>query len=157
MMGRVVLAGLVLAGLGQVAGAQRAVSSGVRADSATVAASVVAIGTAPDAAVIAADACEESFQRGAMTAGATHSTSGWRTGGFVSGTLFSVFGIAGASAVAATTSPSPTIVPEGEDSACFRKGYRSSARGRNLSTAARSALFGALLLPGIYILRHSMR
>lgn len=104
-----------------------------------------------------ADACETSYQRGAINANVTHSTTGWRTGGFASGLVFSVIGVAGATLVASTAPAAPPRVPESEVSSCFRDGYRATARSRSRRSALRSGLVGAAILPVLYIVRVSLR
>jgi hypothetical protein len=107
--------------------------------------------------VVSRDACESSYQRGALVARDSHSTKGWRAGGFASGLLFSFVGVAGATVVASTAPAVPDTVPERELSRCYRDGYRSIARSRSRGTAFRSALVGATILPLVYVVRLSTR
>lgn len=118
------------------------------------------LAVAPSAAVrptFATDACDSSYRRGVVTARVSHSTSGWRAGSFASGALFSLVGVAGAAVVASTAPVAPDTVPEKEVSACYRDGYRTTARARNRGTALRSGLVGAAILPLAYIIRASTR
>ena len=134
--GMVVLA-LCLAPLGALS-AQQALPSAVHPTGATH---------------FSADACDSSFQRGSLVARSSHSTSGWQTGGFVSGLVFSFVGVAGATVFAGWSGAAPDSVPDQEVSSCYRDGYSTAARSRNRSTAFRWALLGALVLPAAYIIR----
>lgn len=104
-----------------------------------------------------ADACDSSYRRGEIVARSSHSTSGWRTGGFASGVAFSFLGVAGATMLAGTSGAAPDSVPPQEVSSCYRDGYNTTARTRNRSSAFKSALLGALILPTAYIIRVSTR
>jgi hypothetical protein len=105
----------------------------------------------------ASDACDSSYGRGAAAAHRTHSTRGYRAGGFASGVLFSLVGVAGVTVVASTVSAAPDTVPEREVSTCYRDGYRTTARARSRGTALRSGLLGAAILPVVYLVRLSNR
>ena len=104
-----------------------------------------------------ADACDSSYQRGAIAAQVGHSTATWRAGGFVSGLLFSYIGVAGAAVVASTEAPAPDTIPAREAAGCYRDGYQAKARARIRSASIKSALVGAAVLPLAFILRHNTR
>ncbi len=104
-----------------------------------------------------ADACDSSYRRGEIVAQSSHSTGGWRAGGFASGVAFSFLGVAGATVLAGTSGAAPDSVPAQEVSSCYRDGYSTRARARNRSSALKSAPIGAIVLPAAYIIRLSTR
>ncbi len=104
-----------------------------------------------------ADACDSSYRRGEIVAQSSHSTGGWRAGGFASGVAFSFLGVAGATVLAGSSGAAPDSVPAQEVSSCYRDGYNTRARARNKSSALKSALIGAIVLPAAYIIRISAR
>ena len=118
---------------------------------------VAAFGTSTRAARLERTACDSSFTKGTMAAQVEHSTSSWRTAGFTSGLLFSVFGVAGVTVVANATGDTPDTMPVVSEPRCYTDGYEVTTRKRNRSSAFKSALVGALVFPLILVVRLNSR
>ena len=102
-------------------------------------------------------ACDSSFTKGIMAAQVGHSTSGWRAAGFTSGLLFSIVGVAGVTVVASATGDTPDTMPVVSAPRCYTDGYEVTTRKRNRSSAFKSALVGAVVLPFVFIVRQTTR
>ncbi len=103
------------------------------------------------------DICEEAYQKGRSTGQAAPTDGSWRVGGFASGLVFSLVGVAGATVVASAVAAQPDSVPATVNSSCYRDGYERAAQTRRRSMSFKSALVGALVLPTVWIVRASTR
>jgi hypothetical protein len=108
-----------------------------------------AIANAPIAAQQAT--CDTSRATGRNDAGERHGRAGWFFGGLGSGLAATFIGAGAITAGAAFTDPQPKEIPPNVEEPCYRDGYRSAAKGKNVT----SALFGGLIGSVVWILAYS--
>lgn len=86
--------------------------------------------------------CQDDRIRGRSDASVMHGTTGWMLGGFASGLVLGLIGTGVITAVAATGSPQPDLVPDTTDPSCYREGYSGKARSKNTVSALAGGLVG---------------
>lgn len=87
--------------------------------------------------------CNQSNMRGNQDAGMMHNSGGWLAGGVGSGLLLSLIGTGIITAIAASSNPQPTMIPDGVDETCYRVGYNSKAKSKNTVSALVGGLAGS--------------
>jgi len=96
--------------------------------------------------------CIKSQIKGENDAENRHSSAGWMAGGVGSGLLLGLIGTGIITAIAATSNPTPSIIPEKEDInlECYINGYKKVAKKKNTIYALSGGLIGTLVLVTIY-------
>ena len=90
--------------------------------------------------------CDLDRTRGREAASSTHNGSGWMLGGLASGVLLGLIGTAITYAIASSSTPEVSRVPEGVEAACYRDGYVSRAKSMNTTNALTGGLIGTAVL-----------
>lgn len=91
-----------------------------------------------------AKTCEESRESGANAADVQHSSVGWWLGGVGSGVILGLIGTGIIWGVSFASSPQPARIPDNVEENCFRRGYKSEAKGSNEVGAGVGGLIGTL-------------
>lgn len=94
----------------------------------------------------AVKSCEESRAAGENAADLQHSSVGWWLGGVGSGFLLGLIGTGAIWGVSFASSPQPDRVPQGEHEDCYRRGYKTEAKGANKVGAGVGGLLGTLAI-----------
>ena len=81
-----------------------------------------------------------------------HSTAGWLLSGVGCGVGLGLIGTGIIVSGSALTSPQPKLLPNDVDEDCYKYGYRSKAKNRNLISALVGGLAGSAILLAILAL-----
>lgn len=92
--------------------------------------------------------CDTSRTTGNDDAGDQHGTAGWLLGGVGAGVGLGLIGTGIITGSSVLTRPQPRTVPPGVEEPCYREGYRSRAKQKNV----RSSFFGGLIGTGAWLL-----
>ena len=84
--------------------------------------------------------CDTSRDTGRQDATTRHGSAGWFIGGVASGVLLGLIGTGAIVGASALTNPQPSTLPANTEEPCYRQGYTSKAKSKNVL----SALFGGL-------------
>lgn len=95
--------------------------------------------------------CETSRARGRNDADDRHGTAGWFIGGLSAGLLATFLGAGAVTGGAAFTNPQPRDVPSDAEEYCYRDGYKSKAKNKNVVTSLLGGLIGAVTWIGIFV------
>lgn len=95
-------------------------------------------------------ACDTSRATGRNDADERHGTAGWFLGSLGAGLAATFIGMGAVTAGAAFTNPQPRELPTGIDEQCYRDGYKSKAKNKNVVSSLLGGLIGSLVWIGIY-------
>lgn len=95
-------------------------------------------------------ACDTSRATGRNDADDRHGTAGWFLGSLGAGLAATFIGMGAVTAGAAFTNPQPKEIPPNVEEQCYRDGYKSKAKNKNVVSSVLGGLIGSLVWIGIY-------
>ena len=98
------------------------------------------------------DDCGTSMLRGKQDAAASHSSAGWKVGGFFCGLGLGLIGTGIITAAAAAGEPQPKAIPNGANVACYTDGYSTKAGSKNTWGAFGGGLFGTVVIVAVLLI-----
>ena len=90
--------------------------------------------------------CDKSRIQGVTDADAQHSSLGWFAGGIGAGVGAGFIGTGVITAIPAFGNPQPKAVPAAVDETCYRDGYKSTAKKKNILSALLGGALGTVAL-----------
>ena len=107
------------------------------------------------ASLVQASSCDTSTAAGRNDANTRHGTAGWFLGGVGAGVGLTFIGTGIITGASALTNPQPRTVPSEMQEPCYREGYRSRAKRRNLVSSLLGGLVGTGAWLAIYYARNN--
>ena len=98
------------------------------------------------------DSCESARSMGENDADDRHGTAGWMLGGVGCGVGLGLIGTGIIAVGSALSNPRPDSIPSNVDEDCYRDGYRSKSKSKNMITA----LLGGAIGTGVWLAIYSM-
>ena len=95
--------------------------------------------------------CDASKTQGRADAGDQHGTVGWFVGGIGAGVGLGLIGTGIILGGTALSSPKPATIKAGQEETCYRDGYKSKAKSKNLVSALLGGLVGTAVWAVIYL------
>ena len=95
--------------------------------------------------------CDVSTATGRQDASSRHGTAGWFLGGVGAGVGLGLIGTGIITAGSAFSGPQPQTIPDTVEEPCYREGYRSRAKNKNVVSALLGGLTGTAVWLVIYL------
>jgi hypothetical protein len=102
------------------------------------------------AAALQTASCDASREKGNAAAG-DHNAVGWFFGGVGAGFALGLIGTGAITAGSAFTAPKPHTIPQDVDEACYKDGYRSHAKKKNITGAVLGGVIGTAAITTIIL------
>lgn len=97
-----------------------------------------------------APSCDTSRVQGRADADAQHSSMGWFAGGIGAGAGAGFIGTGVITAVPAFGNPQPKTIPANQNEPCYRDGYKSKAKNKNILSALLGGALGTAAFVAIW-------
>ena len=101
--------------------------------------------------LFAKSTCEDSKDKGRMSASQEHSSVGWWLGGIGSGVMLGLIGTGAIWGISHASSPQPSTIPSNIRNDCYKDGYKREAKGSNKVGAGVGGLIGTALFLFIFL------
>jgi len=95
--------------------------------------------------------CDASKLQGRTDAGDQHGTVGWMAGSLAAGVGLGLIGTGIMLGMTALSSPKPDAIKPNMEETCYRDGYKSKAKNKNLIAALLGGLVGTAVWTAIYV------